>query len=78
MIEEVKPWGRFHGIPCGGERAGHVLLPVAQVVAWNQGRFVTWLQFTRLVWGTSAVSGRELLQKDCERIVLLDELLTTA
>lgn len=39
---------------------------------------MTWLQFTRLVWGTGAVSGRELLQKDCERIVLLDELLTTA
>lgn len=65
-------------MPCGEEKADHVLLPVVQGVAWNQGRFVAWLQFTGLVWEIGAVSGREFLQKECERIVLLDGLLTTA
>lgn len=52
-------------------------LSVAQGVAWNQGRFVAWLQFTGLVWGIGVASGREFLQKECEGTVLFDGQLTT-
>lgn len=51
--------------------ASMALLPVAKGVAWNQGRFVGWLQFTRLVWGRGSVSRRELLQKEREKILLI-------